>query len=67
MREAVYIAEFKHESTAVSTTTRMMWSAAGMPIVLNAVTYGEVPNSGLFHGTMTAMRKIDPTKKMATR
>src|SRR4051794_12884692 len=38
-----------------------------MPIVLKAATYGEAPSSVSFHGTMQASRKIEPTKKVATR
>lgn len=45
IREAVYRPEFKHESTAVSTTAFMMWSAYEMPISVNALTYGEAPSS----------------------
>ncbi|SKW85960.1 Uncharacterised protein [Mycobacteroides abscessus subsp. massiliense] len=67
MREAVYIAELRQDSTAVSTTIRMMLSACGIPMVLNAVTKGEVPKVGLSHGTITAMRKMEPTKKSPIR
>ncbi len=45
----------------------MMWSAYGIPISLNAATYGEAPSSVSFHGTMHTSRKIDPTKNVATR
>src|SRR3954451_889278 len=45
----------------------MIWSAYGMPMVLNAATYGDAPSSVSFHGTMQASRKIDPTKNVATR
>ena len=39
----------------------MMSSAYGMPISLNAATYGEAPSSLPFHGTMQTSRKIEPT------
>ena len=45
----------------------MMWSAPGMPISLNAATYGEAASSAEFHGRITASRKIEPTKKTAIR
>src|SRR6478735_5548318 len=38
-----------------------------MPIALKAATYGEAPGSVSFHGTMQVSRKIEPTKKVATR
>src|SRR6478735_2984398 len=38
IREAVYIPEFRQDSTAVSTTAFMIWSAYGMPITVKALT-----------------------------
>src|ERR1700712_5117071 len=67
IRDAVYIPEFRQDSTAVSTTAFMIWSAYGMPITVNALTYGEDPSSFEFHGRMTASRKTEPTKKMPIR
>ena len=57
----------RHESTAVRTTAFIRWSAYGMPIAVNAATYGEAPSSLSFHGTMQTSRIIDPTKNVATR
>src|SRR5689334_18510008 len=67
MREAVYIPEFRHESTAVRTTAFMMSSAYGMPIALNAETYGDAASWSEFHGRITASRNSEPTKKSAIR
>src|SRR6476661_342702 len=67
MRDAVYIPELRQLSTAVSTTAFMMWSAPGMPISVKAATNGDAPISAEFHGTMTASRNTEPTKKIATR
>src|SRR3954452_17333406 len=66
-REAVYRPEFKQDSTAVSTTAFMIWSAYGMPICLKAATYGDAPSSVSFHGRMQVSRKTDPTKNVRTR
>src|SRR6478752_6407962 len=67
IRDAVYRPEFRQESTAVRTTAFMMWSAPGMPISVNAATNGDAPISAEFHGTITASRNTEPTKKIATR
>src|SRR4051795_8432116 len=67
IRDAVYSPEFRQDRTAVSTTAFMTWSAPGMPISLNAATYGEAASSAEFQGRMTASRKIDPTKNTAMR
>src|SRR6478735_5859733 len=67
IRDAVYIPEFRQDNTAVSTTAFMIWSAYGMPMTVNALTYGDAPNSVEFHGRMTASRNTEPTKKMAIR
>ena len=61
MRDAVYRPEFRQDSTAVSTTAFIAWSAPGRPICLNAATYGEEPSSTEFHGTISTSRKTDPT------
>src|ERR671934_934710 len=50
MRDAVYRPEFRHDSTAVSTTKFMMFAAPGMPILSMAETYGEAPSLVEFHG-----------------
>ena len=48
----------------------MMWSAYGMPIVLNAATYGEAPSSLSFHGRMhdqqedRARRRRSPIRRI---
>ena len=39
----------------------MMSSAYGMPISLNAATYGDAPSSLSFHGTMQTSRNTEPT------
>src|SRR6476620_5569829 len=65
MRDAVYMPEFRQDSTAVSTTAFMMWSAYGIPIAWNAATYGEASSAAEFQGRITASRKIEPTKKIA--
>src|SRR3954452_5886030 len=67
IREAVYRPEFRHDSTAVSTTAFMIWSAYGMPISRKAATYGDPASSAESQGRITARRKIDPTKKTAIR
>ena len=36
IRDAVYSPEFRHDSTAVSTTAFIRWSANGIPILPNA-------------------------------
>src|SRR6478752_4842771 len=38
-----------------------------MPITVNALTYGEEPNSVEFQGRITASRNTEPTKKMPIR
>ena len=63
----MYSPEFRQDSTAVSTTAFITWSAYGMPIAVSALTYGDAPSSFEFHGRMTHSRKIEPTKKMAIR
>src|SRR6185437_14313568 len=65
--DAVYSPEFRQDSTAVSTTAFMMWSAYGIPIAWNAATYGEASSAAEFQGRITASRKIEPTKKIAIR
>src|ERR1700730_14096683 len=67
MRDAVYRPEFRHDSTAVSTTAFMTWSATDRPMCLNAATYGEAPSSTEFHGRITTSRKTEPTKKIPIR
>src|SRR6476661_2096152 len=61
IREAVYSPEFRHDSTAVSTTAFIRWSANGIPIRPKARTNGDVPDSFWSHGTMIARRKAAPT------
>ena len=67
MRDAVYRPEFRQDSTAVSTTAFIAWSAPGRPMCLNAATYGEEPSSTEFHGRISTSRKTDPTKKIPMR
>src|SRR6476619_6197486 len=38
IRDAVYRPEFRQDSTAVSTTAFIRWSAYGIPITVNALT-----------------------------
>ena len=61
IRDAVYNPEFRHDSTAVSTTAFIRWSANGIPIRPNAATKGDAPDSFESHGTITARRKVAPT------
>src|SRR4029453_14419206 len=67
MREAVYRPEFRHDSTAVSTTKFMISAANGIPITSIAETYGESPSLVEFHGRIVASRKIEPTKNTRIR
>src|SRR5919107_1263918 len=67
IRDAVYRPELRQDSTATRTTAFMISAAAGIPIESRALTYGEDPSSGEFHGRIVTSRKIDPTKKNSTR
>src|ERR1044072_1454877 len=61
MRDAVYMPEFRQDSTAVSTTAFMMWSAYGMAISVSAATKGEAASPSSFHGRIVTSRKIENT------
>src|SRR3954451_8252942 len=61
MRDAVYMPEFRQDSTAVSTTAFMMWSAYGIPISVNAATKGEAESPLSFHGRIVTSRKTEST------
>src|SRR5450755_233987 len=67
IRDAVYSPELRQDSTAVSTTAFITWSAYGIPISFSALTYGDEPSSLEFHGRMTTSRKIEPMKNTAIR
>src|SRR6478735_12085545 len=54
--DAVYRPEFRQDSTAVSTTAFMMWSAYGIPISVNAATKGEAESPSSFHGRIVTSR-----------
>ena len=49
----------------MSTTAFMRSAAPGMPMSSNAATYGEASSLAEFHGSITASRKMDPTKNTA--
>ena len=60
--------EFRHESTAVSTTAFMSRPAAGMPIdVERRDVRASRRASASFHGQDRDERRIEPTKKSRTR
>src|SRR3954469_22990439 len=61
IRDAVYMPEFRQLSTAVSTTAFMMWSAYGIPILVNAATNGDAATVLSFHARITVSRNIEPT------
>src|SRR6478672_7421516 len=67
IRDAVYMPELRQLSTAVRTTAFMIWSAYGMPILVNAATNGDALACSSFHGRMVTNRNAEPTKKMAMR
>ena len=53
--------EFKHESTAVTTTAFITSAAPGIPMFSSAVMNGEVPGLTSFHGTTHTIRKMAAT------
>ena len=61
MREPVYMPEFRHESTAVTTIAFITSAAPGMPICSSEAMNGDSPALTSFHGTTQTIRKIAAT------
>ena len=58
-RDVTYKPEFRHDNTAVSTTTFMIVSAPAMPIVPSARAKGEMPGRMLSQGTTATISVMD--------
>ena len=61
MREPVYMPEFRHERTAVTTIAFMTSAAPGIPIVSSEAMNGDSPGFASFQGRMQTIRKIAAT------
>src|SRR5437763_16178127 len=60
IRDAVYSPEFRHDSTAVSTTTSITVPAYGMFSDVSTATYGLLETARSFHGNSATITAIDP-------
>ena len=61
IREPMYMPEFRHDRTAVTTIAFMTSAAPGMPICSSEAMNGDSPALTSFHGTTQTIRKIDST------
>src|SRR5689334_1220460 len=61
IREVVYSAELRHDSTAVRTMKFITVLTPGMPSTPRTAAYGLTPTLSAFHGCTATTTKIDPT------